>query len=276
MMTLLNIELTCPVCFRSFRSETILAAPTPVRKRTDFHEQVPGVHPLPYLIHTCSICGYTGSDRDFGTGACIAAPIATHVFNELAPNLPTDSITGSEKYELAAKVAVWHGATPERIGELLLCAAWCCVDEGDIEAERFFRRKAAWMFEEALESWNSVSPDRRALLTYVVGELWRRVGDLEAATAWFDRVRSEVVDRSRQRWIIDVAEQQRDDPHEWFGRDTDGYGRPGSVGRSGVVRLLRRVAAVAHRAVAAVVGSAGRPDSVSTDPTLTGNSRARR
>ena len=88
---------------------------------------------------------------------------------------------GSEKYEAAAKVAEWQGTEPRHVADLLLRAAWCCVDEGDIEAERFFRRKAAWKFEEALERFDGVARDERAVLTYLVGELWRRVGDAKLA-----------------------------------------------------------------------------------------------
>ena len=103
------------------------------------------------------------------------------------------------------------------MADLLLRASWCCVDEGDIEAERFFRRKAAWMFEHALESYDGVAQEERAVLTYLVGELWRRVGDARLASAWFNRVETEVSDPSTQQWVIDAARQQRDCPREWFG-----------------------------------------------------------
>ena len=36
----------------------------------------------------------------------------------------------------------------------LMRAAWCCVDEHDVEAERYFRRKAAWKFEVMLLSFD--------------------------------------------------------------------------------------------------------------------------
>jgi uncharacterized protein (DUF2225 family) len=219
MTTLLRIELTCPVCIRTFSSQTVLPGDASGRKRTDFHAHMAGVQPLPYLVHTCSTCGYTGSDRDFGDEAHIPPTIAAHVWDQLAPRLPTGPLTGSDKYEFAAKVADWQGAAPQRIGELLLCATWCCVDEGDVEAERYFRRKAAWMFEAALESGDCIAPHGRARLTYLVGELWRRVGDLKTAAAWFDRVPSEIVAPWRQQWIINAAKQQRDDPREWFEYD---------------------------------------------------------
>ncbi|HEU5175459.1 MAG TPA: DUF2225 domain-containing protein, partial [Gemmatimonadaceae bacterium] len=134
-----------------------------------------------------------------------------------APVTSTGLLTGSEKYEAAAKVAEWQSLEPRHIADLLLRAAWCCVDEGDVEAERYFRRKAAWKFEEALESYDGVQQDERAVLTYLVGELWRRTGDNTRAREWLDRVEAEVVDRQTQQWVIDAARQQRDCPREWFG-----------------------------------------------------------
>jgi uncharacterized protein (DUF2225 family) len=269
MTTLFRIELTCPVCVRTFGSQAVLTAGRSARRRTDFHEQTAGVQPLPYLVHTCPTCGYTGSHRDFGRAADVDPTIATYVWRELAPNLPSGPITGSEKYELAAKLAASRGAGPDQIGELLLRAAWCCVDEEDVEAERFFRREAAWMFEAALASWDAVASEMRALLTYLVGELWRRVGDVKIAALWFNRVRPEIVALPRQRWIIEAADRQRDDPREWFDGDKAGDRWSGSLGCSihrqvvverrppdaaGFVRVLRRAAALARRAATAVSG----------------------
>ena len=71
---------------------------------------------------------------------------------------------------------------------------------------------------EALESYDGVEREERAVLTYLVGELWRRVGETSRRGEWFDRVADEMhrsadaaVARSRR------ASQQRDCPREWFG-----------------------------------------------------------
>jgi len=55
------------------------------------------------------------------------------------------------------------------------------------------------------------------VLTYLVGELWRRVGDLRQSHAWFNNVPAEVADTQTQQWVLDAARQQRDCPREWFG-----------------------------------------------------------
>jgi hypothetical protein len=62
-----------------------------------------------------------------------------------------------------------------------------------------------------------VAREERAVLTYLVGELWRRVGDTVQATAWFNRVPAEITDLGSQQWVLDAARQQRDCPREWFG-----------------------------------------------------------
>lgn len=216
MTTLQQIELQCPICETRFRSQTVVSTNSFGGKRTDFHERAAGTQPLPYLIHTCSKCGYSGADRDFTDNADVSPILKERVWSELAPSVTNGTRTGSEKYEAAAKVAEWQGAEPRHVADLLLRAAWCCVDEGDTEAERFFRRKAAWKFEEAMAGFDGVPREERAVINYLVGELWRRVGDLSLAATWFNRVPSEIVDSEAQQWILDAAEQQRDCPREWF------------------------------------------------------------
>ncbi|GAC1650920.1 MAG: DUF2225 domain-containing protein [Gemmatimonadaceae bacterium] len=217
MTTLQQIDLHCPVCDHGFRSQAVMSTNSFGGKRTDFHERAAGTQPLPYLIHMCSRCGYSGAERDFSEEADVTPLLKEHVWNELAPQVATGAVTGSEKYEAAAKVAEWQGLEPRHVADLYLRAAWCCVDEADSEAERFFRRKAAWMFEAALESFDGVAREERAVLTYLVAELHRRIGDSGTAGRWFNRVPGEITDSHSQRWIVDAARQQRDCPREWFG-----------------------------------------------------------
>jgi uncharacterized protein (DUF2225 family) len=216
MTTLRQIELRCPVCDNEFKSQSVVSTNAFGGKRTDFHERAAGTQPLAYLIHMCGECGYSGGEADFTPATDVSPVLKQHVLEELAPLRPS-LVCGSEKYEAAAKVAQWQGMEPRHIADLLLRASWCCVDEGDVEAERYYRRQAAWMFEESLQAYDGVPRDERAILTYLVGELWRRIGDIKKATAWFDRVTGEVTDPQTQQWVVDAADQQRLNPREWFG-----------------------------------------------------------
>jgi uncharacterized protein (DUF2225 family) len=216
MTTLRQIVLMCPVCGNNFQSQAVVSTNAFGGKRTDFHERAAGTQPLAYLVHMCGKCGYSGGESDFNPEGELSPLLREHVLNELTPSV-SFFITGSAKYEAAAKVAEWQGVEERTIADLLLRAAWCCVDEGDTEAERYFRRHAAWMFERALRKYDGVVIEERAILTYLVGELWRRVGDLGQARTWFDKVQDEASDNDDQHWVVAAAEQQRTDPQEWFG-----------------------------------------------------------
>ena len=214
MTTLNQIALTCPICSATFDTTAVVSTNL-LGTRTDFHEWAEGTQPLAFLVHTCSTCGYSGCERDFADDFVPEPAVKAHVWDELAPRLASERLTGSDKFEFAAKIARWQSADSRHVANLFLRAAWCCVDEADVEAERYFRRHAAWSFEQALAS-NEVEPDERALLTYLVGELWRRIGDTARAREWFDRVASEVTHPKDQKWVLRAARQQRDTPREWF------------------------------------------------------------
>ena len=169
------------------------------------YQSAAGTPPLAHLILMCPTCGYSGAEDDFGENVDLSPTLKARVRMEIAAMMAHGPASGSEKYEAAAKIAEWDDDDPRRVGDLLLRAAWCCVEEGDIEAERYFRRKAAWKFEEALRSFDGVAREERAVLTYLVAELWRRVGKAECAAEWFDRVAPEVVDARTQQWVIDAA-----------------------------------------------------------------------
>lgn len=216
MTTLHLIELTCPVCDSEFSSQTVVATNGFGGKRTDFHERAAGMQPLPYFVHLCAHCGYAGVTRDFGKDVDPSDLLKEQVWNELAPALRASLPSGSLKYEHAAKVAAWQGSDARYLADLYLRAAWCCVDEGDTEAERYFRRHAAWAFAEALSEYDGVPDDERAVITYLIGELWRRIGDDTQAEEWFDRVADEVTEPAAQGWVLEVAAQQKVEPREWF------------------------------------------------------------
>src|SRR5215472_14392626 len=85
MTTLQQVELQCPICETRFRSQSVVSTNSFGGKRTDFHERAAGTQPLPYLIHTCSRCGYSGADRDFTDGADVSPILKERVWSELAP-----------------------------------------------------------------------------------------------------------------------------------------------------------------------------------------------
>jgi uncharacterized protein len=183
--------------------------------RTDFRRRTNGPEPLAYQVHMCSGCGFAGVEDDFASDES-SGESAAALSGKRTAAPPAEGVLASEKYEAAAATARRRGEGPRAVGDLLLKAAWCSIDEGDVEAERFFRREAARSLESALARYDDVKREERAVTTYLVGELWRRVGDSARAREWFDRVADEVTDVAAQNWVVGLAEQQRDRPREWL------------------------------------------------------------
>jgi uncharacterized protein len=215
------IQLRCPVCTKTFTSQAVMSTNSLGGEATDFHVRAIGIQPLGYLVHRCERCGYAGTEEQFSEDTTLMPGLEGRIWNELAPHLGCDSPTGSEKYEFAAKVATWQGDAPRRVGELWLHAAWCAMDEDDVEAERFYRRHAVRVFEDALATHGGIDRDERALVTYLVGELWRRIGDTAKARRLFNKVPDEITSLTKQRWLLDAARQQKEAPEEWFRRTSN-------------------------------------------------------
>src|SRR5437868_2383752 len=92
MTTLQQVELQCPICETRFRSQTVVSTNSFGGKRTDFHERAAGTQPLPYLIHTCNRCGFSGSERDFTEEVEVSPVLKERVWSELAPTPSTGAM----------------------------------------------------------------------------------------------------------------------------------------------------------------------------------------
>jgi uncharacterized protein len=222
MLTIQRIELRCPVCEARFESYK----PLVTSGADDTQEQsviTSNAAALPYLVHVCDGCGYAGELDDYDADIEISPVVRAHVWSELAPRLPFATrndparrMPASEKYESAAKVAEWQWADGRHVGGYWLRAAWCAGNEGDHEAERYYRRHAVWWFTQALGRFDDVPADERATITFLLGELWREIGDVRRATEWFSRVPEEIVELDAQRSLLDAARRQLELPDEWL------------------------------------------------------------
>lgn len=212
------VTLSCPVCAAPFASRVVTGTTAFGGKRTDFQERVAGPDPLPHLIHSCPDCGYTGVTADYDPEhEELEHGVRAQVWDVLAPRARDGRLrVGSEKYEAAALCAEWAGQAARFLADYWLRAAWCAVHEGDTEAERFYRRRAVAFFSAALDSYDGVADEERAVLTYLVGELYRRIGDRAQAAQWLGRVPDAVRDPVAQQWVVDLAAQQAHAPREWF------------------------------------------------------------
>jgi uncharacterized protein (DUF2225 family) len=221
MTTFEVLTLTCPICDKENRTQTIASLGWTGMKRTDFREN-PIM--LPYLIHTCGSCGFTGIKTDFEAESEFRT-VDKFMFRKFLTEIAGETAEGKHaladvRYELAAKIAI-HEQRPKRtIGLLYLNAAWCAEEQQDYEAERFYRIKAAENLGQFIsQPWISedeMGGDGKAVLCYLTGETWRRAGYVARAKIWFSEVAGMVVDSQRESWVVELANQQMTAPREYI------------------------------------------------------------
>ena len=219
MTTLRQIELSCPICGNSFQSQAVVTTNSFGGKRTDFHERAAGTQPLAYLIHMCGECGYSGAERDF-TEEAEVSPLSEGARLERAR---------AEVFALAGRPARRNMKPRRKLpsGRASRRGTWrifFSVQRGAASTKAISKPSdiSAGMqrgcSRERCRSYDGVAREERAVLTYLVGELWRRVGDsLRLARLVRACTPMKSSDLESQQWIVAAAEQQRISPREWFG-----------------------------------------------------------
>ncbi|MCK4546063.1 MAG: DUF2225 domain-containing protein [Candidatus Eisenbacteria sp.] len=212
MSQVAEISVVCPLCREPFKSSVPVANDDPGPLHTDFRREVLGFQPRCHLIHTCPFCGYTALQSNFQKK--VDRSVARRMIHALRYLVRGDVPLSCERYEYAARCAEMLGENPGEIADFYLSAAWSAQEDGQVREEIGYRKKVIEFLQLALETPDTIPSSDRATTTYLIGELYRRVGKNEDASRWLNRVDREIVDRKRQAWILSLAEQQRNSPQE--------------------------------------------------------------
>jgi uncharacterized protein (DUF2225 family) len=125
------------------------------------------------------------------------------------------------KYEFLALIYEWEDRASRDVGDGFLRASWVARDLGNREKERLYQREAVRRFEEALEIGECGRQDERAVLSYLVGELHRRLNRRRRAETWYHRAGEEfeLLEPNVQEemsWLSDQIRRQLDAPADTF------------------------------------------------------------
>jgi uncharacterized protein len=208
--TFLTEEATCPICDTPMKVNHLTSTNTFGGQETDFRQHAAGFDPLYIVMNTCPTCGYSDFSEFFSKPRPLSDTVKQQIREHLGP--VEDRAMG---YVYAARIAGWRGAPPLEIANLYQRAAWCCADQNDREGESTYRLAAIEHFEQALAQ-NQLANNPPAVMMYLVGELYRRVGQTDTAREWFDKVLAADNLGDELAWVKTTAQQQRDDPKDRF------------------------------------------------------------
>ena len=116
------------------------------------------------------------------------------------------------KYELYGKIYELTGGDEFSLANIYLKGAWAASSE-KTDNEKKLRSLAIKYFCESLQN-NTVPLAAEADITYLIGELYRRINEKESADKWFNKVIKNAGTDEKWETVAKLAKRQRDNPTE--------------------------------------------------------------
>jgi len=190
MDTLLRKHFQCGVCGKGFEDDIRVGADESPVQDSDFRTHSQGVPTNPHTVHSCPACGFTDDLHEEELPQEERLEILEYLNSHGCFSRGQQPFSPARQYELQAGIAILRNRSSVEIAQAYLNAAWLAEDEPDIELGKSFRQQAEDYLVKALDN-HEVDQKKAPLLTYLVGELNRRLEKFGEALEWFARVRSE-------------------------------------------------------------------------------------
>jgi uncharacterized protein (DUF2225 family) len=209
MTTVHQEKVQCPCCKTSITID-VLGSTNSFGCYTDFHGITMGYAPLPIMMNTCPNCGFSGYRQDFS--GKLDKNLKSQIGTVITPLCQAEEMNAGRRYELHAKIREMAGDNAWKLGQEYLKGAWAAFDEQTAN-EAHLRQLAINYFQKALAE-QLVPPNEEPNITYLIGELYRRIGEIEAAHRYFNQVIQQAETTPSWQDMAKYAIQQRDNPQE--------------------------------------------------------------
>lgn len=187
-------NIKCPICNSEFTTKKVRNSKLRLLKQDeDFMPYYEGENPIKYKVFVCPNCGYAATEDKYDS---VLIWGKEKIEKEVSPKWKKRSYgntrTVDEAIE-ACKLALYEGQLLEEtrvyLGSLALNIAWLYRMKEDKEQETRFLEITKKLYEEAYykEDLHDSNMDELKL-SYLIGELYRRLGDVKNAVKWFNIV----------------------------------------------------------------------------------------
>ncbi len=198
---------TCPACGSVFEAKTVTSI-THQGQDSDFLPHYLGDNPLPFFLVQCPECSFCGYPEDYDPGfrkeKAIQVSFIKKVLSQpIAKKMPGEAL----KFFLTGKIYEESGRNPYHIGNLYLRGSWCCRMKENRKAEIELQQLAVKFLRLSVEKSTISNPDNLPVVTYLIGELYRRLEDRNSAREWFGAVEEVIID-PEQQWILELTQKQ--------------------------------------------------------------------
>ena len=206
----------CPVCEARFAVQTVHSCGSHGAD-SDFRPHYWGQDPLESFVHACYECGFSGYAEDYREG--VTEIVIRKIRKFLSPRTRDLKRAGAAffKYEFLALIYEWEDRSSIEVGDSFLKASWVARARENREKERLYQREAVRRYEEALEIGECQDQSQRAVISYLVGDLHRRLNRRRRAETWYHRAREEfgmlgMEAEEDLAWLCEQVRRQLEEP----------------------------------------------------------------
>ena len=210
---LFDRKVKCPVCGQEIKMRVVKSSVARIKsKDTDTFIRYDIINPYLYDVWVCPICGYAALKSEFSKLRSyqiedIRMKISNEWRGKTYPDIYDEEIA-IERYKLALLTAVVADFKDSRKAILCLRLAWMNRILKKENEEQYYLKNALKGFKSAYS--NEDTPiyglDTYSLM-YLIGELYRRTGEIDEAIKWFSNV---LASRGANYKTKDKARDMRD------------------------------------------------------------------
>ena len=208
---LYQVEKTCPICEKAFKLTKTRGQSIPVKTDTDFCTHYNDINPYYYAIWVCPHCGFAAHEDRFFT---LLEPQREKLKQFLAGRQVNLDFGGERTWEQAVtshKLAIHYAnmvsLPASHIASLEMRLAWLYREKEMASEEQDMLNKAVEAYKAAfLKEKMPIGNLTEVTLTYLIGELLRRTGNIEEALSYLGRVVSNPQAKNEKR-MLDMARE---------------------------------------------------------------------
>ena len=206
---LYQVEKTCPICEKKFKLTKTRGQAVSVSTDTDFCTRFADLNPYYYTIWVCPHCGFAAHEERFFTLLEGARLKLKEFLEGRKVNL---DLCGSRTWDQAVtsyKLAIFYAGMvslpASHIASLELRLAWLYREKEMVDEEMEMIKRAVKDYEAAfMREQTPIGNLTEITLTYLIGELNRRLGNYDESLSYLSRVVSNPQAKNEKR-ILEMA-----------------------------------------------------------------------
>lgn len=198
------VKVKCPIDGKKF-TIYVTGSYTTFNTLKDFQKQGAIGDLYESMVNSCPKCHYSGYKEDFDT--TFSKTIKQEILKILEP-FKSSKMTDVIENEIAIKIHEYFKRDNDDIANLYLVASYFLKgDSLQIAKRKELQLNCATFLTKAIDAKEYEKAETYATINYLIGELYRRIGDFETAIKYYDLA---INDEKKKDWLIDVATKQKE------------------------------------------------------------------